>query len=69
MHCSCTVHRSHNTIHAFKNYFTTMFSVFNFDNNKFNPNRPKEKEGKNRRRIPLVIGRLVRWNQQRKIPN
>ena len=28
------------TIHTFKNYFTTVFSVFNFRNNKFNPNEP-----------------------------
>ena len=39
-HCLCTVHESHNTIHTFKNYFVTMFSVFNFNNNKFNPNGP-----------------------------
>ena len=39
-HCSCTVHRSHDTIHTFKNYFTTVFSVFSFNNNKFNPNGP-----------------------------
>ena len=31
---------SHGTIHTFKNYFDTIFSVFNFSNNKFNPNRP-----------------------------
>ena len=41
--CSCTVysvniHRSHDTIHTFKNYFATVFSVFSFSNNKFNPN-------------------------------
>ena len=40
IYCSCTVHRSHNTIHTFKNYFVTVFSVFSFSNNKFNPNRP-----------------------------
>ena len=28
MHCSCTVHRPHGTIHTFKNYFTTVFLVF-----------------------------------------
>ena len=28
MHCSCTVHRPHSTIHIFKNYFTTVFLVF-----------------------------------------
>ena len=39
-HCLCTVHESHDTIHTFKNYFTTVFSVFNFRNNKFNPNGP-----------------------------
>ena len=28
----------HDTIHAFKNYFVTVLSVFSFSNNKFNPN-------------------------------
>ena len=34
---------SHDTIHTFKNYFATMFSVsvFSFSKNKLNPNRPK----------------------------
>ena len=33
---------SRDTIHTFKNYFTTVFSVsiFNFNNNKVNPNKP-----------------------------
>ena len=31
---------SHDTIHAFKNYFVTVFSVFSFSINKFNPNGP-----------------------------
>ena len=35
-----TVHGSHDTIHTFKNYFATVFSVFSFSNNKFNSNRP-----------------------------
>ena len=39
-HCLCTVHGSHDTIYTFKNYFATVFSVFSFSNNKFNPNRP-----------------------------
>ena len=48
-HCSSTVHTlknikngSHGTIHTFKNYFLQcfQFSVFNFSNNKFNPNGP-----------------------------
>ena len=32
----------HSTIHTFKNYFTTVFSisVFSFSKNKLNPNRP-----------------------------
>ena len=30
----------HNTIYTFKNYFATVFSVFNFSNNKLNPNGP-----------------------------
>ena len=45
MYYSSTVHvfkniknESHDTIHTFKNYFATIFSVFNFSNNKFNPN-------------------------------
>ena len=41
MYYSCTVHESHDTIHTFKNYFATVFSVFSFRNNKFNPNGPK----------------------------
>ena len=28
IHCSCTVHGSHDTIHIFKNYFATVLSVF-----------------------------------------
>ena len=46
-HCNSTVHafkyiknESHDTIHTFKNYFTTVFSVFSFNNNMFNPNGP-----------------------------
>ena len=51
-HCAYTVHilrniknGSHDTIYIFKNYFATVFSVFNFQfsvfsNNKFNPNTP-----------------------------
>ena len=31
---------SHDTIHTFKNYFVTIFSVFSFSKNKFNPNGP-----------------------------
>ena len=38
---SCTVHGSHDTIHTFKNYFDTIFSVFSFGKNKLYPNRPK----------------------------
>ena len=44
-HCSSTVHalkniknRSHGIIHTFKNYFTTVFSVFSFSKNKLYPN-------------------------------
>ena len=37
-HCLCIVHGSHNTIHPFKNYFATVFSVFNFSKNKLYPN-------------------------------
>ena len=32
--------KSHDTIHTFKNYFIIILSVFNFNNNKLNPNRP-----------------------------
>ena len=39
-YCSCIVHRSHNTIHILKNYFATVFLVFSFSKNKFNPNGP-----------------------------
>ena len=31
---------SHGTIHIFKNYFATVFSVFSFSKNNFNPNGP-----------------------------
>ena len=46
-HCSNTVHTlknikngSHDTIHTFKNYFATVFSVFSFSKNKFYLNGP-----------------------------
>ena len=32
--------RSHDTIYIFKNNFATVFSIFSFSNNKFNPNGP-----------------------------
>ena len=45
MHCNSTIHAfknikngSYSTIHIFKNYFITVFSVFSFSNNKLNPN-------------------------------
>ena len=50
MHCSITVYVFKNIkngfygiIYTFKNYFATLFSVFSFSKNKFNPNefRPK----------------------------
>ena len=31
---------SHDTIYIFKNYFVTVFSIFNFQQNKLYPNRP-----------------------------
>ena len=34
----CTVYRCHDTIYTFKNYFATVFSVFNFNKNKLYPN-------------------------------
>ena len=53
MHCTYTIHilkniknGSHDTIHTFKNYFTIVFSVFSFNNNKLNPNRPLIHKGK-----------------------
>ena len=36
----CTVYRSHDTIHTFKNYFVIVFSVFSFSKNKLYPNEP-----------------------------
>ena len=33
---------SHNTIHTFKNYFATVFSIFSFQQNKLYPNGPLE---------------------------
>ena len=45
MYCSSTVHvlkniknGSYDTIHIFKNDFVIVFSVFSFNNNKFNLN-------------------------------
>ena len=35
-----TIHGSYGTIHTFKNYFATVFSVFSFSKNKLNPNGP-----------------------------
>ena len=32
------INRSHGIIYTFKNYFATVFLVFSFSNNKFNPN-------------------------------
>ena len=32
--------RSHSTIHIFKNYFATIFSIFSFQQNKRYPNKP-----------------------------
>ena len=40
---------SHSTIHTFKNYFVTMFSVFSFSKNKFNPNGPNMSRSEERR--------------------
>ena len=40
VHCSHTVHGSHDTIHTFKIYFAIVFSVFSFYKNKLYPNRP-----------------------------
>ena len=47
-HCSSTVHAfknikngSHGTIHTFKNYFVTVFSIFSFSKNKLYLNEPQ----------------------------
>ena len=47
IHCISTIYafkniknRSHYTIYTFKNYFTTVFLIFNFSKNKFDPNGP-----------------------------
>ena len=37
MYCLRIVHGFHDTIHTFKNYFIKVFTVFSFNNNKFNP--------------------------------
>ena len=49
MYCRSTIHAfkniknwSHDTIHIFKNYFTTVLLVFSFNNNKLNPNDPQK---------------------------
>ena len=50
---------SHGTIHTFKNYFATMFSVsvFNFNKNKFNPKGPINGKG--------VEMRVKKWDQMK----
>ena len=61
-YCTYTVHvlkniknGSHSTIYIFKNYFATVFSVFSFNNNKLNPNRPIL--GKNLKKLGCVYRR------------
>ena len=48
---------SHDTIHTFKNYFTTVFSVFSFQfqQNKIYPNRPIEFLKKKPEGVDLVL--------------
>ena len=50
---------SHDTIHTFKNYFTTMFSVliFNFSKNKINPN------GSNKKHPHYLIMAVRKWKK------
>ena len=63
---SRTVHESHNTIHTFKNYFATVFSVFNFNKNKLYPNRPliisEWCKGNKCDPIPWIHLLLLFWN-------
>ena len=40
MHYSRIVHGFYDTIHTFKNYFATVFSIFNFNKNKLYLNGP-----------------------------
>ena len=40
---------SHSTIHTFKNYFTTVFLVFSFQQNKLYPNGPLDNKFSKRR--------------------
>ena len=47
------INGSHDTIHTFKNYFATVFSVFSFQfqQNKFYPNRPYVCWGKKQKTV------------------
>ena len=63
---------SHGIIHTFKNYFATVFSIFNFQQNKWYPNTPvifvvwddditqvqNKKPSKSKERTPLLH---LRW--------
>ena len=65
-HCSRTVHvlkniknRSHNTIYVFKNYFTTVLSIFSFRNNKFTSKEPKNNACQCVAELAFVLGNSV----------
>ena len=60
IYCSRTIHvlkniknRSFDTIYTFKNYFVTVLSVFNFNDNKLNSNGPQNLQaiGKNKMKV------------------
>ena len=53
---------SHGTIHAFKNYFAIVFSVFSFQQNKLYPNRPLVSIW-----IPLILLKTENWKHYSKI--
>ena len=45
----CIKNGSHSAIHIFKNYFTTVFLVFSFQQNKLYPNGPLDNKFSKRR--------------------
>ena len=65
-HYSCNVHGSHDIIHTFKNYFATIFSVFNSSKNKLYPNGPliisEWCKGNKCDPIPWIHLLLLFWN-------
>ena len=58
---------SHSIIYTFKNYFVTVFSVFSFSDNKFNPNEPivsKHKDGFSLFSLSWKFSRLARYSSK-----